>query len=65
MVVMFAVGVMNVVWIAVIGAVMVVEKVTVSPHVPRLVGLVLIAWGALLIAASPVGSALVARLPVF
>lgn len=61
MVVMFAVGVMNVVWIAILGAVMVVEKVTTSMWVPRLVGLVLLAWGALLIAASPVGAALLAR----
>lgn len=63
MVVMFAVGVMNVVWIAVIGAVMTIEKVTTSMAVPRLVGVVLLAWGAALVAASPVGAALLARLP--
>ena len=61
MVVMFAVGVMNVVWIAVIGAVMVVEKVTTSLAVPRLVGVVLLLWGAALVLFSPVGAALLAR----
>ena len=61
MVVMFAVGVMNVVWIAVIGAVMVVEKVTSSLAVPRLVGVVLLLWGGALVAFSPVGAALLAR----
>jgi len=61
MVVMFAVGVMNLVWIAVIGGVMVTEKVTTSLLVPRLVGVVLLLWGAALIAFSPVGQALLAR----
>lgn len=61
MVVMFAVGVMNVVWIAIIGAVMVVEKVTTSLAVPRLVGVVLLLWGAALVLFSPVGGALLSR----
>lgn len=61
MVVMFAVGVMNVVWIAIIGAVMTLEKVTYSAVVPRLVGVVLLVWGAALVAFSPVGSILLAR----
>jgi predicted metal-binding membrane protein len=61
MVVMFAVGVMNVVWIAVIGAVMTVEKVTTSLSVPRIVGLVLLSWGAALVLVSPVGTALLLR----
>jgi predicted metal-binding membrane protein len=65
MVVMFAVGVMNVVWIAVIGAVMVTEKVTTSLAVPRLVGVVLLLWGGALILASPVGAALLARFHLF
>lgn len=65
MVVMFAVGVMNVVWIAVIGAVMVTEKVTLSLAVPRLVGVVLLLWGAALVLASPVGAVLLARLSLF
>lgn len=62
MVVMFAVGVMNVVWIAVIGAVMVWEKLTSSFWASRVIGVVLIVWGALMIANSPVGAALLARL---
>ncbi|MDK9696898.1 MAG: DUF2182 domain-containing protein [Siculibacillus sp.] len=61
MVVMFAVGVMNVVWIAIIGAVMVVEKVTFSLLVPRLVGVVLLLWGAALVLISPVGTVLLTR----
>lgn len=62
MVVMFAVGVMNVVWIAVLGAVMVWEKLSASLWVSRAIGVVLIVWGALMIANSPVGAALLARL---
>ena len=62
MVVMFAVGVMNVVWIAILGAVMVAEKVTTSLVVPRLVGLVLLAWGAASVLVSPVGTVLLTRL---
>lgn len=53
--VMFAVGVMNVVWIALLGALAVVEKVTTSDVVSRVIGVVLIAWGVGLLAASPVG----------
>jgi predicted metal-binding membrane protein len=62
MVVMFAVGVMNVVWIAVLGAVMVWEKLSSSPWVSRGIGVILIVWGAVMIANSPVGAALLARL---
>ena len=62
MVVMFAVGVMNVVWIVVLGAIMTLEKLSPSPWVSRIVGLVFLAWGAGLVAASPVGTALLARL---
>lgn len=61
MVVMFAVGVMNVVWIVLLGAVMTIEKVTNSVWVSRIVGIVFVLWGLGLIAASPVGSALLAR----
>ncbi len=64
MVVMFAVGVMNVIWIAIIGAVMTVEKVTTSLAVPRLVGVVLLLWGAALVLFSPVGSVLLTRLHI-
>lgn len=61
MVVMFAVGVMNVVWIVILGAIMTIEKLSPSPWVSRIVGLVFLAWGAGLVAASPVGTALLAR----
>jgi predicted metal-binding membrane protein len=62
MVVMFAVGVMNVVWIVALGAIMTIEKLSPSPWVSRIVGLVFLAWGAGLVAASPVGVALLSRL---
>ena len=58
MAVMFAVGVMNVVWIAVMGLVMLVEKSTLDPWVSRVIGLGLIAWGLALLAASPVAARL-------
>ncbi len=61
MVVMFAVGVMNVVWIAVLGAIMTIEKLSPSFWVSRVIGLVFIAWGAALLWGSPVGAALEAR----
>lgn len=60
--VMFAVGVMNVVWIAVLGVFAVVEKVTTSVAVSRGIGVGLVVWGLALIAMSPVGVALLARL---
>ncbi|MBL8574004.1 MAG: DUF2182 domain-containing protein [Hyphomicrobiaceae bacterium] len=60
MAVMFAVGVMNVVWIAVIGLVMAIEKLTTSFWVAWAVGIGLIAWGTALILASPVGARLLA-----
>lgn len=62
MVVMFAVGVMNVIWIVILGAIMTIEKLSPSPWVSRIVGLVFLAWGAGLVAASPVGVALLSRL---
>jgi len=61
MVVMFAVGVMNVVWIALLGAVMAIEKLTTSVWVSRAIGLIFVAWGAGLVLASPVGTALLTR----
>ncbi|NLH80694.1 MAG: DUF2182 domain-containing protein, partial [Phyllobacteriaceae bacterium] len=61
MVVMFAVGVMNVVWIALLGAIMTLEKITTSVWVSRVVGVVFVVWGAGLVLASPVGTALLAR----
>ena len=59
--VMFAVGVMNVVWIAVLGLLAVAEKITTSEGLSRVIGVVLIVWGGLLVAASPAGSAMLAR----
>jgi predicted metal-binding membrane protein len=62
MVAMFAVGVMNVVWIVGLGAVMILEKVTSSWWIVRFVGVVLIASGVAALAASPVGAQLLSRL---
>lgn len=58
MTVMFAVGVMNVIWIAVIGLAMIAEKTIPHPAVSRVIGVALIAWGAALIWASPIGNRL-------
>jgi len=52
MLVMFAVGVMNVVWMAVIGIVMTVEKMTTTARFTRTVGVGLIAIGAVLLVGS-------------
>lgn len=55
MAVMFAVGVMNVVWIAILGAVMALEKLVVSVWVPRILGVLFFAWGcAILLLIEPV-----------
>ncbi len=55
MAVMFAVGVMNVVWIAILGAVMALEKMVVSVWVPRILGVLFFAWGcAILLLVEPV-----------
>ncbi|MEJ1159352.1 DUF2182 domain-containing protein [Prosthecomicrobium sp. N25] len=58
MTVMFAVGVMNVVWIAVIGVAMAVEKTVSILWLSRAIGAALILWGAALLLASPVGARL-------
>lgn len=58
MTVMFAVGVMNVIWIAVIGVAMIAEKTIAHPAVSRVIGGVLLVWGTALIWASPVGERL-------
>lgn len=58
MAVMFAVGVMNVVWIAVLGIVMFVEKTTLSIGASRAIGVLLVAWGLALAALSPAGQRL-------
>jgi predicted metal-binding membrane protein len=52
MLVMFAVGVMNVVWMAVLGVIMGLEKVMSTTRFSRVVGLVFIAIGAVFILSS-------------
>lgn len=59
MTVMFAVGVMNVVWIAILGLVMAVEKTVSAAWISRAIGIGLILWGGSLILASPIGARLV------
>lgn len=61
MTVMFAVGVMNVVWIVLLGAIMTIEKLVPSNAVGRIVGVVFLAWGAALLLASPIGAVLLSR----
>ncbi|WP_165498202.1 DUF2182 domain-containing protein [Siculibacillus lacustris] len=58
---MFAVGVMNILWIVGLGAVMVLEKTHPSPRIVPAVGVVLVVCGLAAIAASPFGAALLAR----
>lgn len=60
MTVMFAVGVMNIFWIALLGAFMAIEKSISSLWPPRLIGILLLAWGSAVIAASPAGQGLLA-----
>ena len=50
MLVMFAVGAMNIVWMAGLGIIMTIEKMTATPRFSRAVGAVLIAIGVVLIA---------------
>ena len=52
MLVMFAVGVMNVAWMAALGAVMTIEKLTTTARFAHVVGVSLIGLGAGLVAAS-------------
>lgn len=59
MVAMFAVGVMNVVWIALLGALMAWEKLSSGLIAPRLIGAALVLLGLGLLAGTP----LAARLP--
>ena len=60
MAVMFAAGVMNVVWIALLGAAMVAEKLGRGPWPSRLIALALLAIAAAWLAASPIGARLLA-----
>jgi predicted metal-binding membrane protein len=52
MLLMFAAGVMNVVWMALLGIVMTIEKMSTTPRFSRAVGIAMVAIGAGLIAAS-------------
>jgi predicted metal-binding membrane protein len=52
MLLMFAVGVMNVVWMAALGAIMTVEKLSITTRFSRALGIVFIAAGAIFIAGS-------------
>lgn len=49
MLLMFAVGTMNVIWMAALGAIMAVEKLGASKHFSRAVGVVFLAIGAVII----------------
>ena len=55
MTVMFAVGVMNVIWMAILGFLMAIEKVVPNPWVTRGIGIFLIVWGLLVLSISPAG----------
>jgi predicted metal-binding membrane protein len=52
MLVMFAVGVMNVVWMALLGAIMGLEKVMVTSRFSRAIGIILITVGVIFVATS-------------
>lgn len=55
MAVMFAVGVMNVIWMAILGVLMGLEKMIPNPWVTRGIGAFLIVWGLLVFAISDAG----------
>ena len=55
MAVMFAVGVMNILWMAILGVLMGIEKVVPNPWVTRGIGLFLIVWGLMVLSISPAG----------
>ena len=55
MAVMFAVGVMNVIWMAILGFLMGVEKAIPNPWVTWGIGVFLILWGLLVFSLSPAG----------
>jgi predicted metal-binding membrane protein len=55
MLLMLATGMLNVVWMAMLGAIMTVEKMTTSPKFSRIVGLGLLAAGAACFVAFGIG----------
>jgi predicted metal-binding membrane protein len=56
---MFALGLMNLAWMAILTVAMTVEKATDGDAVPSAIGAALVLWGGALVAASPAGRALV------
>ena len=59
MAVMFAVGVMNVLWIAILGAAMALEKIVVNTWIPRALGVLFLLWGsAVLMMSEPIRHAI-------
>lgn len=56
MTVMFAVGVMNIIWIAILGAIMAIEKTFPSFWLPKVIGVFCLAWGSALAAVVFFGS---------
>ncbi len=52
MAVMFAVGVMNILWVAVLGVIMVVEKTQPQRWITPLIGVLFLAWGTALLAST-------------
>lgn len=61
MTVMFAVGIMNVLWIALLGLLMGLEKTFLSDRLPRLVGVFLLLWGGFLLMLATLGHTTLAR----
>lgn len=59
---MLALGTMNLVWMAVLGVLAALEKLTFGRVVPNLIGVVLTVLGAALLMVSPLGAALLARI---
>ncbi|TYC65747.1 DUF2182 domain-containing protein [Stappia sp. BW2] len=57
MTVMFAVGLMNIVWIALLGALMAVEKTFPSKILPPAIGTVLLVWAGILVSLILLGNA--------
>ena len=49
MTVMFAVGLMNIIWIALLGGIMALEKTFPSKLFPKMIGAGLISWAGLLV----------------
>ncbi|MDR3495229.1 MAG: DUF2182 domain-containing protein [Ancalomicrobiaceae bacterium] len=58
MLLMFAAGVMNILWIAILGAIMALEKLASGEWPSRVIGIALIAVGLVLIVLSPTGARL-------